>query len=240
MNDITARLRRMNFAFSLSVAAVASTISCTTLVDPNAPSSRPFDLGELAKTDTDATLELFVAEQRRLIGLLLRKLYLRNPRELAKVPHMSIERRMRDVLDENYVPREFENLSGVDQLRRALDPAYAEDRVLAFVCGLRTMVDDSFDGKQELYLIDYLDPQRLYHCARNLELAAWKITHDVGADGDVLLLTNSMSDDAPMNLSYERLFGQMIALQDMSARIVADRSNRAIRFVGQVLVFLPV
>lgn len=217
-----------------------ATFGCEVMVDPNAPSARPFSLGEFVKTDTDSTLELFVAEQRKAIATLMRKLYLRNPRELDKAPGMTIERRIRQVLEDDHAPRGFASLSGVDRLRRALDPTYDADRIFAFACGLRTMIDDAYDGKEQFYLPDYLDPQKLYHCARNLEVAAWKISHDVGADGKVLLLTNSMADDAPMNLSYERLFGQMIALQDMAARIVAERSNRTIRYVGQALVFLPI
>lgn len=240
MDEWSCRRPHCRGALAFAVLLGISTISCETMVDPKAPSARPFSVGDLVKTDTDATLELFVEEQRRLLGVLLKKLYLRNPRELNKTPRMSIDRRVAQVLRDDFTPPELMNLSGVDQLRRALDPAYVDDRVLAFGCGLRTMIDDSFEGKRRFYIPDYLDPQKLYHCARNLELAAWKITHDVGTDGTVLLLTNSMSEASPMNLSYERLFGQMIAVQDMSAQIVADRSNRTIRFVSQALVFLPV
>lgn len=221
-----------------SIAIVSA--GCQVTVDPNAPTARPFSLGEFIKTDTDSTLELFVEEQREAIGTLIRKLYLRNPRELSKSPGMTIERRIRQVLDFELAPRGLEHLDGVARLRRALDPNYREDRVYAFASGMTRMIDDAYDGKRSLYLLDYLDPQKLYHCARNLEIAAWKISHDVGADGKVLLVTNSMAEDEAMNLSYERLFGRMIALQDMAARIVAERSNRTIRYVGQALVFLPI
>ncbi len=222
------------------IVLCGSPLACETMVDGRGPSSSPFQLQDLAKTDTDSTLELFVAEQRHLLATLTKKLYLRNPRELKKVAGMTVEHRIQQIFQDDYTPLELARLSGVEQLKKALAPDFAGDRVLAFACGMRAMIDDSYDGQQHFYIPDRLDPQKLYNCARNLELAAWKITHDHGADNQVLLLTNAMPDDAPMNLSYERMFGEMIALQDMSARIVADRSNRTIRFVVQTLVFLPV
>ncbi len=232
--------RRAERVLAALVLVCWSTVGCEIQGGGAGPSGTPFALGELVKTDTDSTLELFIREQRRHLSNLTRKLYLRNPRELHKIPGMTIERRVQQLFRDDYTPSDLARLSGVDRLRRALEPQYEDDRVLAFTCGLRTMIDDSFDGKKALYIPDQLDAQKLYDCARNLELAAWKITHDRGGDGDVLLLTNSIADDAPMNLSYERLFGQLIALQDMTARIVADRSNRTIRFVAQTLVFLPI
>ena len=56
-----------------------------------------------------------------------------------------------------------------------------------------------------------------------------------------MLLTNSLPGE-PRNLSYERLFGKLIARQDLVARIVADKGQRALRTVVHSLasaVFLP-
>lgn len=224
---------------SLLATSMLAAFGCYSTEGPG-PLGRDFSLSDLAKTDTDSTLELFIGEQRQLMMKLTRKLYLRNPRELHKAPGMTIERRTEQLFTENFTPADIEPLSGLGRLRKSLEPGYAGDRVLAFVCGLRSMIEDSFDGKHEFYIPDQLDPQKLYNCARNLEIAAWKLTHDRGGDGEVLLLTNSMEPDQPMNLSYERLFGQLIALQDLSAKIVAERSNRGIRYVIQTMVFLPI
>jgi hypothetical protein len=55
------------------------------------------------------------------------------------------------------------------------------------------------------------------------------------------LLSNEAGD--PPNLSFEREFGKLIALQDVLARILAQQENRTLRRIVQQLpsaVFLPV
>ena len=57
-----------------------------------------------------------------------------------------------------------------------------------------------------------------------------------------LLLSNAVEDEV-VNLSYERLFGKIIARQDILSEIVADRTNRTVRHVVQRMasaVFLPI
>ncbi len=52
-----------------------------------------------------------------------------------------------------------------------------------------------------------------------------------------------MEPDGLANLSFEREFGKLIGIEDTLAKIVEDKSNRAIRF-GVVnvasMVFLPI
>ena len=124
----------------------------------------------------------------------------------------------------------------------ALKPDYAGDRVFAFGVGLASMVLLSYNGKTEIYLVDSLDPQKLYHSARNIEIAAWKLAQARDAHGAPLILSNEIADDV-RNLSFEREFGKMIGYQDVMAQIAAQRTNRTIRKVAQSLataVFLPI
>jgi hypothetical protein len=116
-------------------------------------------------------------------------------------------------------------------MRLAFDETYRGDRVLALMEGLRGMLLDSYNGKREFYLLDELDPQKLHNAARNVEIAVWKLSNDRGGDDRLYLLSNEMG--AVNNLSFERLFGKIIALQDSMARIVADATNRRIKNVIQ-------
>jgi len=130
----------------------------------------------------------------------------------------------------------------VDAIRTAFDDAYPGDRVLALIAGLAAMVDRSYGDKREFFLLDSLDPQKLYNSARNIELAAWLLRTRTGPTGELLLLSHSLEGEA-VNLSFERLFGKLISLQDTLAKVVAERSNRTIRTVVQRMmgaVFLPI
>ena len=84
--------------------------------------------------------------------------------------------------------------------------------------------------------------KKIHDSARNIEIAAWLLGSQRQSNGELFLLSNS-SDGEPRNLSYERLFGKLIAQQDVLALILAGRSNRTIRKVIQRLagaVFLPI
>jgi hypothetical protein len=58
-----------------------------------------------------------------------------------------------------------------------------------------------------------------------------------------MLLSNGVNGDGVPNLSFEREFGKLIGIQDTLAKIIEDKSNRAIRF-GVVnvasMAFLPI
>ena len=72
---------------------------------------------------------------------------------------------------------------------------------------------------------------------------AWKLSNARNAQGELILHSNSMGAGGVPNLSFEREFGKLIGLQDTLAKIIEDKSNRAIRF-GVVnvasMVFLPI
>ncbi|MFA4969636.1 MAG: hypothetical protein WC540_08385, partial [Sulfuritalea sp.] len=118
---------------------------------------------------------------------------------------------------------------------------FAGDRVAVFIAGMGAMLNAAFDEKTEFFMIDELDPQKLYNSARNLEIAAWKLANARDVAGLPLLLSNEMAQ--PANLSFEREFGKMIGNLDLLSALIADKGHRTIARVAQSVataVFLPV
>ena len=91
-------------------------------------------------------------------------------------------------------------------------------------------------------MLDELNEQKLYNCARNIEIAIWKMSSTKDAAGEPLLLSNELDPNNP-NLSFEREFGRVIGLLDVLSRVVADKHGRSITRLTQSIataVFLPV
>ena len=208
------------------------------------PHEREFRLSDLAKADIDLAAEVNARESLASARLLMEKLYRRNPREWRRGNSPSMDAALARAFDprSEFNFAELGGVRGADAIVLALKPEYAGDRVFAFAVGLASMVFLSYDGKTEFYLTDTLDPQKLYNCARNIEIAAWKLANAHDARGEPLILSNEIAGDV-RNLSFEREFGKMIAYQDVMAQIAAQRTNRTIRRVVQTLataVFLPI
>lgn len=122
------------------------------------------------------------------------------------------------------------------------DPDYTGDRVYVVMLGLYTMIHESYAGNCELFIMDFLNAQDLYNSARNIEILVWRLSNKKDANGNLYLETNQCGGPV-QNLSFERLFGKLIALQDTMARLEASRNSRMItRTVHQTasMVFLPV
>ena len=162
------------------------------------------------------------------------KLYKRNPRELAKAPQRTVNQRLRQLssIPPNYRFAELSHKQGEAALELAFQPEYSGDRVFAFMVGLKSMLHASYNMQTELFLLDQLDQQLLYHSARNLEIINWRMNNFKRLDSTPYLLSNGYHNGIP-NLSFERLFGKMILIQDMMAKVVADKNNRAISTVFQ-------
>lgn len=208
------------------------------------PPRKSFDVKSVVKTDIDTVLEFHVENMREMLRQLMVKLYKRNPRELAKSEHKTIESNLERLFSrvEDFSFPELYNRTGPEAIQLAMNEEHKGDRVFAFVAGITSMVMASYDYKTEFYLFDTVDPQKLYNSARNIEIAVWKIEHDRRSNGELFLLTNSQ-DGEIMNLSYERLFGKLIVTQDNMAEIMADKQNRIIKKVFQNMataVFLPI
>lgn len=209
------------------------------------PTDAPFAFGDLFKSDVDAVAEVHLRESIASAKLLTEKLYRRNPRELRKSGDATPETAVARVFDPRHGWRfaELSNRRGIDALELAFRTDYTGDRVLAFGVGLGSMIMQAYNDKTAFYLTDSLDPQRLYNAARNVEIAAWKLANARAPTGELVLLSNEMSRSgtAP-NLSFEREIGKLVAYQDALALVMAQRTNRTIRFFSQGLataVFLP-
>ena len=199
--------------------------------------------GQLAKSDIDRVTDAHHQAAFASLRVLADKLYRRNPRQWRRAGLVSEEAALARLFDPAtawHLP-ELGDRHGTDAVLAALRDDYQGDRVACFVGGLGGMLQDAFDDKTEFYLFDQLDPQKLHNAARNLEIAAWKLSHARADDGSPLLLSNEMQ---PLeNLSFEREFGKMIGNLDLLSTIIADKTNRSVVKVVQSMataVFLPV
>lgn len=205
--------------------------------------SRGFELDDIVQADIDMVAEVNVRHSLNYLRELARKLYVRNPNQLQHGRYKTREAAMQAL----FGPRRLKHYPdhagrrGAAVIALAFDEGYQGDRVAAFVEGMRTMLIDAYGGKDRFYLTDSLDPQRLYYLARNFETAFWKLGHDRGGRGGLFLLSNSL--DGSGDLSFERLAGKLIGLQDHMAQVVAEGTNRQIKNVIQSVasaVFFPI
>jgi len=204
-----------------------------------------FRVKDLAKNDISFVTDAHIRQMRAQQEALLVKLYKRNPRELAKAPGETVESRLASLAP--HLSLAFEELDfkkSTDAMLLAFDADYAGDRVFALMAGLVGMIRASYGGREEFFMLQQLDEQALYNSARNIEILSWRLRHRQGADGRVYLLTTGADrDTGDLNLSFERIFGKMIVMQDMMAGIAAERNKRAINLVVHgfaSIVFLPV
>lgn len=208
------------------------------------PQASGFSFKQLAKTDVDRVAEAHLQENLATLRLITEKLYRRNPREWRKVGQPSLEAAVARIF-ENRTDWNFPELRGaasIDSIHLAFRDDYQGDRVLAFMAGMTRMVMLAYNDQTEFYITDQLNPQKLYSAARNVEIAAWKLSNARNLEGQLYLLSNEL-DPANRNLSYEREMGRLIGQLDVMARIMADRDGRTIVKVVHNLataVFLPI
>ena len=179
-------------------------------------------------------------ELNQLMGELLVKLYKRNPSQLDHAPGMSVGQRQSQIFDTSgrLSFAELNYQQGTDALNLAFDPLFQGDRVFALMAGMVGMVRSSYDWQEEQFMLDSLDEQLLFNSARNIEVLAWRLSNSRDAGGKLLLLSNSQPGEEE-NLSYERIFGKMIAIQDMMAFTVVGKWERGFNSVLQKAVFFP-
>jgi len=206
-------------------------------------SSNGFNIKNIAKSDTDLVSDIHIRRINAMVDELVVKLYKRNPRELAKVPGQTVAMRLQEMAD---MPAalSYAELGGkgsIDAMQLTFDDNYPGDRVFTLGTGLRGMLYKAYSDKTEMFMLDSLDPQKLYNSARNFEIVIWRLAHKRNAKGELWLLTNSTN--GVVNLSFERLFGKMIANQDMISEIISDRANRTVNKIFHSIaqaMFLPV
>lgn len=200
---------------------------------------------QLGKSDFDRMADVEIRENTESLRLLMLKLYKRNPHELQKSTSGTVEKMATWVFDgEAQHHNKFEsisNLQDIDAIFLAFKPEYTGDRVLPFIVGLHTMLLKAHGDKTDFYFTDSVDPQHIYNAARNIEIAAWKLSNARDINGSLYLLTNEINDK-DKNLSFEREFGKMIGRTDLYAVALAEKSQRFISRVIQNLataLFLP-
>ncbi|MEP4146436.1 MAG: hypothetical protein ABJL54_04395 [Halioglobus sp.] len=201
-----------------------------------------YELKNLAKSDVDLVTDEFIDESRRLVRELTVKLYKRNPSELRKKPGMTIEKRLA-LLQNTAGELNFKELAGrqeTDALELVFNPHFDGDRVFALVVGLGGMLRHAYGYNDESFLFDSLEPEPLWTSAHNVEVLAWKLRNNRKDTGALWLITSEYQGVTD-NLSFERLFGKLIVLQEMMARIAGDADDRRVTKVVHAAssVFIP-
>lgn len=227
----------------LAILLVLTLTGCVTKLGKDGRTESAVDPKYLLKSEVDRIADTNRAEVMGGLMLIADKLYRRNPKEWKKAGVASREAALDRLRNRFY--RSLPELGGLREGQAAalaFSETYTGDRVAALMLGLLTMADAAFEHKEEFYMLDGLNETKLFNCARNMEVAVWKLGNDRNAAGELYLLANEL-DPANRNLSFEREFGRLMGLLDFMAKIVADRNGRTLSRVSQSVVsaiFLPV
>jgi hypothetical protein len=227
----------------LVILLVLLVSGCVTKMGKDGKTDSSFDVKYLAKSEVDRIADTNRAEVMEGLMLIADKLYKRNPKEWKKAGVDSREAALARLKNRFY--RSLPELGGLREGQAAslaFTETYTGDRVAALMLGLLTMADAAFEHKEEYYILDALNEQKLFNCARNMEVAVWKLGNDRDSAGNLYLLSNEL-DPANRNLSFEREFGRLMGLLDFMAKIVADRNGRGLSRVTHAVattIFLPI
>ena len=208
------------------------------LINISGCSSHDFSVKNLAKSDFNEVADYHYKEIKILLKDLTLKLYKRNPKYLKDLSNYanltdSINYKLKQIFDRPMKTDIPEVAAyGTDAIELSLNSDFEGDRVLAFMGGLTDMIRKAYGHNEEFFVYTELKEQNLYLSARNLEIALWRITSYKNKKGEPFILTNSRNGEIE-NLSYERLFGKMIALQDMMALISSGKNKRVVKAVVQ-------
>ncbi len=227
-----------NCRFLLAFCIVLMT-GCSSIVKQNGSlRSSEFKMASVVKTDINLVTETHQKIVFEVLGKLALKLYKRNPSEWRKGGYPGAKEAVNELVKFPYKP--INGMKSIDCIYLSFDDDFEGDRVQAFIAGLQTMIFEAYQGQQEFHMIDFLDAQKLYNSARNVEIASWLIRTKKSASGTVFLV--SSGDTEEVNLSFERLFGKIINAQDMIAQIMANRQHRVLKSALQSMVtaFIPI
>jgi hypothetical protein len=233
------------FAVALLSLVLAGCVSSDVPAKRGTPSDESMSFDQLGQTDFNRTATVAMSQNLDTLATLMEKLYKRNPAEWKKsgMPNLATAlARGRKAIDVGQVPPDLVGLHDVEILSVALDPAYRGDRVRAFILGLANMIIQAHGGKTRFYVTDTLNAQHVFNAARNVETAAWLLATRRDAGGHLLLLSNALSETGS-NLSFERLFGELIGRLDLIASLLDEKYRRiGINYLQGLLLFnfLPV
>ena len=155
---------------------------------------------------------------------------------------MTIQKRL-DQLRNQPGPLVFSELGGrqdIGALELVFTPEFSGDRVFALIVGLGGMLRKAYGYNDEFFMFDQLETDVLTTSARNVEILVWRLKNNRQPDGEPWLITSEYRGVVD-NLSFERLFGKLIVLQDMMARIMDDSASRRVTGTVHTLsrVFIP-
>ncbi|MDG2048221.1 MAG: hypothetical protein P8J79_13500 [Halioglobus sp.] len=199
----------------------------------------------MAKSDIDLVTDQFITKTREDVSELMVMLYNRNPEQLAKNPGMTIEGRLAQLKVHRYKLQflELEYNQGINAMNLAFSSAFTGDRVFALIVGLGSMLRQAYAYQPEVFFSDQLEAEVLLTSAQNVEMLVWKLKNSRKPNGDHYIITYEKWGVVD-NLSFERLFGEIIVLQEMMAGIVSDSDNRtvtgAVYAVSKVFIPLPI
>ena len=193
----------------------------------------------LGKSDVDLVSDIHILTLRDHLQELALKLYEKNPGELGKVPGISLEARLAQILDHptGILYRELDYRHSVSAVNLAFDHGYRGDRVFALLLGISSMLKLSYNDLDELFLFDKLDPQKLYNSARNLEKIAWRLRAETRF-GKPLMELGPVQGQG----SFEDTIIRMVSIQDLMAEIIASKTQRAINKAVQsaTTILIPI
>ena len=206
-----------------------------------APIKAPPQVKDLVKSDTAFFVEAVRSELDQSLGVLLVKLYRRNPIQLPATS--SVETRVAQLKARKLSLQEFGDPKPDELVRMVFAEDFTGDRAYAFVAGLQSMVNHAFDHRREYLLLDDLpSAQFVYNSARNIETAAYLLRTQRNNSKEPYLYADGIQDGI-LNASYSQLMGEMIGLQDALSKALAKKDQRTLNAVARgaaSFVFLPV
>ncbi len=217
-------------AFTIQLLLIPTLIACSGINKP---------IKNLAKSDIDLVSDIHIQALRSHTRELILKLYGRNPDELGKAPGMSVETRMAQILnhptDVSY--RELDYKHSVPAIELAFDRGYRNDRVFALLLGISSMLKYSYNDLDELFLLDELDPQKLYDSARNLERVTLRLRFETHRGKALMDLGPTHGQG-----SFEDTISRMISIQDLMAEIIAAKTERVLNKAVQsaTTILIPI
>jgi hypothetical protein len=204
-----------------------------------------YEAKNLFKSDIDLVADQFITRTRADVKELVVKLYKRNPDQLRKIPGMTVKGRLAQLTVRRY-KLQFAELGykqDIAAMNLAFEPDFTGDRVFALAVGLGSMLRHAYEYQPEMFLPDQLDAQVFIASAHNVEVLLWKLKNTRKPNGRHYLITHEYQGVVD-NLSFERLFGEIIVLQEMMAGIAGDSTNRvvtgAVHAVSGVFIPLPI
>ncbi len=196
------------------------------------------------QSDIDIVSEIHAKTAKEITEALTIKLYKINPKELAKnKQHKSVSSVIIDIFSNKEIDIDSTGEKNIKLILDGFDKDSDVDRIYYTMKGLYGMIRASYNYKTEFYLTDKkLDAQKLYNSARNIEVFVWRLSNTKDKMDNLLIKTNNMQK-GHINLSFERLFGKLIANQDIISKSIASQEGRAIQKVAKSIasaIFLPI